>query len=364
MSNARSPREVCSTTIGTSGLIVLASVSLPRPDSFRRRRVATLPPWRESSNVSPRAVSERGLQAGVSEPGVQSLPARSPACSPAALAPCPASTASRAPGPARPGSAWRCSASRSTRLARGEVLAQRVEAARLAQALEQLLRRRCPRARPRARAPRAAPPRWARSPRPRRPRRARPRGAARARRRARPPSTISSSVLARDLQVGLARDALVGERVDSRSHISRARASTSASGTSIVRLRHGGVERGLAELGLDACSSASRRRWRMSSRSSSSVSKPAASAAKSSSSSGSCLRLDLLDGDRERARSCRQLLGAVVVGEGELDRALLAGARRPRAAPRSRGSGGRSRARPAGRGPRRPRTARRRCVPT
>src|ERR1700679_2446428 len=35
MSNARSPREVCSTTIGTSGLIVLASVSLHRPDSSR-----------------------------------------------------------------------------------------------------------------------------------------------------------------------------------------------------------------------------------------------------------------------------------------------------------------------------------------
>src|ERR1700688_378654 len=36
MSNARSPREVCSTTIGTSGLIVLALVSLRRPDSSRR----------------------------------------------------------------------------------------------------------------------------------------------------------------------------------------------------------------------------------------------------------------------------------------------------------------------------------------
>src|SRR5271154_2062169 len=36
MSNARSPREVCSTTIGTSGLIVLALVSLRRSDSSRR----------------------------------------------------------------------------------------------------------------------------------------------------------------------------------------------------------------------------------------------------------------------------------------------------------------------------------------
>src|SRR5271166_1909156 len=36
MSNARSPREVCSTTIGTSGLMVLPLVSLRRPDSSRR----------------------------------------------------------------------------------------------------------------------------------------------------------------------------------------------------------------------------------------------------------------------------------------------------------------------------------------
>src|SRR6266704_98410 len=36
MSNARSPREVCSTTMGTSGLIVLALVSLRRADSSTR----------------------------------------------------------------------------------------------------------------------------------------------------------------------------------------------------------------------------------------------------------------------------------------------------------------------------------------
>src|SRR6202161_2654858 len=36
MSNARSPREVCSTTIGTSGLIFLALVSLRCPDSSKR----------------------------------------------------------------------------------------------------------------------------------------------------------------------------------------------------------------------------------------------------------------------------------------------------------------------------------------
>src|ERR1700684_448509 len=43
MSNARSPREVCSTTIGTSGLMVLASVSLYRPDSFRTYPERVLP---------------------------------------------------------------------------------------------------------------------------------------------------------------------------------------------------------------------------------------------------------------------------------------------------------------------------------
>src|SRR4029077_278345 len=36
MSNARSPREVCSTTMGTSGLIALALVSLPATDSSTR----------------------------------------------------------------------------------------------------------------------------------------------------------------------------------------------------------------------------------------------------------------------------------------------------------------------------------------
>src|SRR6266566_1958987 len=36
MSNARSPREVCSTTMGMSGLIVLALVSLRRSDSSTR----------------------------------------------------------------------------------------------------------------------------------------------------------------------------------------------------------------------------------------------------------------------------------------------------------------------------------------
>src|SRR4051812_38775364 len=38
MSNARSPREVCSTTIGTSGLTVLASFRFSRSNPSRSRR--------------------------------------------------------------------------------------------------------------------------------------------------------------------------------------------------------------------------------------------------------------------------------------------------------------------------------------
>ena len=56
---------------------------------------------------------------------------------------------------------------------------------------------------------------------------------------------------AADAQVGLLAHALVGERVQRRSQASLARASTSASGTVTVRGRGGGVEHRLAELALD-----------------------------------------------------------------------------------------------------------------
>src|SRR4051794_10448701 len=48
MSNARSPREVCSTTIGTSGLTVLASFRVWRPNPSRRA-TCTRSSRRESS---------------------------------------------------------------------------------------------------------------------------------------------------------------------------------------------------------------------------------------------------------------------------------------------------------------------------
>src|SRR5688500_11322373 len=58
MSNARSPREVCSTTIGTSGLTVRASFRVWRPNPSRPATAARSS-WRESSaRVRP---PERGL---------------------------------------------------------------------------------------------------------------------------------------------------------------------------------------------------------------------------------------------------------------------------------------------------------------
>src|SRR5215211_1229094 len=59
MSNARSPREVCSTTIGTSGLTVLASFRLSgaNPSYERLRRPHPARPWRvyqRQSAVQPR----------------------------------------------------------------------------------------------------------------------------------------------------------------------------------------------------------------------------------------------------------------------------------------------------------------------
>ena len=100
----------------------------------------------------------------------------------------------------------------------------------------------------------------------------------------------------------------------------------------------------------------------MSARSSSRSSKPA-SMAKSSSSSGSCFSLTSLTVTAKLASRPASSLGAVVGGERDRDRALLA-RRSPRAGPpRSRGSGCRSRARRAGRGPRRRRTGARRPRP-
>src|SRR5215210_295667 len=65
MSNARSPREVCSTTIGTSGLTVLASFRLSgaNPSYERLRRPHPLDQG-ESSNGRPPSDPVRRLASG------------------------------------------------------------------------------------------------------------------------------------------------------------------------------------------------------------------------------------------------------------------------------------------------------------
>src|SRR6185503_7225242 len=82
MSNARSPREVCSTTIGTSGLTVLASFRVWRPNPSRRATCARssrressvrlsaartgLDPWSGRLREAPRGL-RHGLRDGAQE---------------------------------------------------------------------------------------------------------------------------------------------------------------------------------------------------------------------------------------------------------------------------------------------------------
>src|ERR1700691_909693 len=111
MSNARSPREVCSTTMGTSGLIVSPRlVSRPCPDSFR------LATWCPQLLGSRRRLA---LGHDVLLRSPQLLPRR------------------------RPLHRDRCGAlhDQLDRLARGEILAQLFLAAGLAQLCEHLLGR-------------------------------------------------------------------------------------------------------------------------------------------------------------------------------------------------------------------------------
>ena len=122
-----------------------------------------------------------------------------------------------------------------------------------------------------------------------------------------------------------------------------------------------GVHGGLAELALDrrppapgagACAGP-----RVSS---SSESKPPASMARSSSSSGSRFSLTSLTATAKAAVLAGQVLGLVVVGEGDLHLALLAGAGAHELLLEAGDQPARSRARAGSRGRRRPRTARRR----
>ena len=166
-----------------------------------------------------------------------------------------------------------------------------------------------------------------RCPRPRRSRRARPRAAARARRRARPRRRAPPRSLPAMLQVApRARCPGAGASGPS-GPTSRGPRVDELVGHLDLGVRDGGVERGLAELGLDrallglaraarGCRRAARRACR--SRRPRRRSRRRARAGR--------LRLDLLDRDGELGLLAGEVLGAVVVGEGDVDRALLAGA--------------------------------------
>src|SRR5829696_6814518 len=133
MSNARSPREVCSTTIGTSGLTVLASFRLPgaNPAYERLRRAHPLDRGESSNGRRPanpvgRLASGRPETAG---PGFRGLVR---ARSPELFARLRLLDRDRL---GRVGDAV-------DRLALGELRLERVEPPARAQALEQLLGRR------------------------------------------------------------------------------------------------------------------------------------------------------------------------------------------------------------------------------
>src|SRR5579863_4652776 len=128
MSNARSPREVCSTTIGISGLMVLALFRLPGLIPPGKCKAAPPPeaslpraPWRPGGWVSAafggRARGPAGAR-GASGPGGPEL---------------------LAGGGALRGDRDGGLDQAVERLALGDVLAQALEAARLAQLREQLV---------------------------------------------------------------------------------------------------------------------------------------------------------------------------------------------------------------------------------
>ena len=137
---------------------------------------------------------------------------------------------------------------------------------------------------------------------------------------------MSSSRAPGDLQVHLLRDALVRERVEHLvPQLARARLDQRV-GDVDRRAGHGGVEHRLAELGLDTALLA--------------LGEPLADVVAQLVERveaglggevvvelGQLLRLDLLDRDGELGLLAGQLLGAVVVGERDVDGALVAGGR-------------------------------------
>ena len=252
MSNARSPREVCSTTMGTSGLMVLASFR------SRARIPARTKRWPRPSRAASLAI---GRRAAGRLPAPRARGRRRAVTSPASRAREAPSSARSGPGVHSLSRALACSTEIGVRVlgeqvdggALGEVLAQVVEAPGLLAAARAASRASCARARRRARSASSTSPSAGSMPS------ASTTAASTASRRSACSASGAASrddlllVAPGDLQVGLLRDALVARASAACAPTARcARASTSASGTSTVRLAHDGVEHGLAELGLDA----------------------------------------------------------------------------------------------------------------
>src|SRR3954470_21832309 len=316
MSNARSPRDVCSTTIGTSGLTVLASFRLAcaNPAYERPRRAHPLDHGESSngeppSNPVPRLASGRPQTARSALLGL--VGARGPELVP---------RLGLLDGDRRGGVG-----DAVDRLALREVRLEALEPAAGPQALEQLLGRGAvggSRALERLEHLVVA--------------RLDPLGlddggehglaAQVARGRLAVLGDDRLLVLAGDLEVHLARDALVRERVE---HLlpQLARAGVDERVRDVDRGGgDGGVDRGLPELGVNL--RALRLGEALADVRAQLVERVEAGLGGEVVVEGrQLLGLDLLDRDGELGLPARQLGGAVVIGEGDRDRALLAGRR-------------------------------------
>ena len=327
---------------------------VPREPTCERR----LPAFRPSLATAPLRLARRFCTLSSSDELLSAL-ARATARGSTSRLPAPAPRPSSLSGVHSFSRASACSAAiglasrdQLDRLARGEVLASVLQAPGACAGPRAASRARRPRARRRCRAPRAPPRRSARSlglddRGDHRLAAQRLLGLGR--------GLLDDLVLAAagDLQVGLARDALVGERVQrALPQLARARLRRAprAPRSSPARRRRPAPPRGTRPR--RAARRASRRRLADVLAQLLELSKPT-SAAKSSSSSGSCLCLTSLTVTAKwppgrRAPRCRSRRGRSARRSAPRRRSRRA------APPRSRGSGARRRARRAGRGPRPP----------